>query len=153
MITLNSLLQLDCIKHPLESTDPRGAINELINLLHEQGHVQDPEDVANAVWKRELQRTTGIGEGLAVPHGRCPSLERVVAAVGYAAIPIDFKSSDDKPVEMIVLIVSPPDNTTEHVQALSAISRVLGNPATRKEAFNSDSAESLHDVLCSSNGD
>ncbi|MBM44119.1 MAG: hypothetical protein CMJ36_03775 [Phycisphaerae bacterium] len=148
MITLNSLLRLDCIKHPLESSDSRGAINELVNLLHEHGLVQDPEDVADAVWERELQRTTGIGEGLAVPHGRCPSLDKVVAAVGYAADPIDFKANDGKPVELIVLIVSPPDNTTEHVQALSAISRVLGHQATRNAAFACETAEALHALLC-----
>ena len=88
-----------------------------------------------------------------MPHGRCPSLERVVAAVGHATAPIDFKSNDGKAVEMIVLIVSPPDNTTEHVQALSAISRVLGNPRTRKEAFESETAESLHALLCSGGND
>ena len=148
MIEVQSLIQLDCIRHPLEATDTRGAITELIQLLHEQGLVADAEDTADAVWARELQRSTGIGEGLAVPHGRCPALRKVVAAVGWTPTPIDFKAADGKPVQLIVLIVSPPEDTSAHVQALGAISRVLSQAAIREAAMESTSAESLHSILC-----
>ena len=80
-------------------------------------------------------------------------MKKVVAAIGHAPMPIDFKANDGKPVELIVLIVSPPDNTTEHVQALGAISRVLGNPATRSKAFQAGTAEALYDVLCTRTDD
>lgn len=148
MIELHALIQPDCIMHPLTADDPHGVIRELVQLLHDRNLIADAEETADAVWAREQQRSTGIGEGLAIPHGRCASLKRVVAAVGWAAAPIDFKAPDDKPVQLIVLIVSPPDDTTNHVQALGAISRKLGHASVRQAAMNSASSEALHDILC-----
>ena len=148
MIELQSLIQLDCIKHPLDACDPRGVITELVQMLHDRKLVADVDEIADAVWAREQQRSTGIGEGLAIPHGRCASLRKVVAAVGWTDTPIDFQAADDKPVQLIVLIVSPTDDTTHHVQALGAISRTLGRAEIRHAAMKSTSAEALHDILC-----
>ena len=92
MIELHALIQPDCIMHPLTADDPHGVIRELVQLLHDRNLIADAEETADAVWAREQQRSTGIGEGLAIPHGRCASLKRVVAAVGWAAAPIDFKA-------------------------------------------------------------
>jgi mannitol/fructose-specific phosphotransferase system IIA component (Ntr-type) len=148
MIELKSLIQLDCIRHPLEANDPHGAIRELVELLHEHGHVQDADGTTAAVWEREQQRTTGIGNGLAVPHGRCPSLKNVVAAIGWTDRPIDFKSSDGSPVTLVAMIISPPEDTSAHVQALGAISLALGNQEVRAAAMTSSSAEDLYALLC-----
>ena len=148
MITLDALIHPNCIRHPLNADDPRGVIRELVEMLHDQSLVADVDEIADAVWAREQQRSTGIGEGLAVPHGRCASLRSVVAAVGWTSTPIDFQAADGKPVQLIVLIVSPTDDTTNHVQALGAISRTLGQVAIRQAAMESTSAEALHAVLC-----
>lgn len=148
MIELKSLIQLDCIRHPLEATDPHGVIRELVELLHEHGLVQDADETIAAVWKREQQRTTGIGAGLAVPHGRCPSLTKVVAAIGWTNRPIDFKSSDGAPVTLVAMIISPPEDTSAHVQALGAISLTLGKQEVRAAAMASSSAEDLYALLC-----
>ena len=148
MIELQSLIQLDCIKHPLDARDPRGVITELVQMLHDRKLVADVDEIADAVWAREQQRSTGIGEGLAIPHGRCASLRKVVAAVGWTDTPIDFQAADGNPVQLIVLIVSPTDDTTHHVQALGAISRTLGRTEIRHAAMKSASAEALHGILC-----
>jgi len=149
MIELNSLIQPDCILHPLKGTEPQSVIRELVELLHDRGHVQDPDETIALVWAREQQRSTGIGDGLAVPHGRCPSLKKVVAAIGWTDTPIDFKAADGAPVNLVVLIISPTEDTTGHVQALGAISRVLGSRDVRTAARQCQSAEALHALLCS----
>jgi mannitol/fructose-specific phosphotransferase system IIA component (Ntr-type) len=148
MIKLDALIQPDCIRHPLNADDPRGVIMELVQMLRDQSLVADVDEIADAVWAREQQRSTGIGEGLAIPHGRCDSLRKVVAAVGWTDTPIDFQAADGKPVRLIVLIVSPTDDTTHHVQALGAISRTLGHATIRQAAMESTSAETLHAILC-----
>ena len=148
MIELHALIQPDCIMHPLTADDPHGVIRELVQLLHDRNLIADAEETADAVWAREQQRSTGIGEGLAIPHGRCASLKRVVAAVGWAATPIEFNAADGNPVQLIVLIVSPPNDTTNHVQALGAISRKLGHASVRQAAMDSASGEVLYDILC-----
>jgi mannitol/fructose-specific phosphotransferase system IIA component (Ntr-type) len=78
-----------------------------------------------AVMEREQTRSTGIGSGIAIPHGKCAAVDELVMAVGIAAEPIDFASIDNKPVNIIVLLISPLDKTGPHIQALARISRLL----------------------------
>ena len=148
MIELKSLIQPDCILHPLKGTEPQTVIRELVELLHDRGRVQDPDETSALVWAREQQRSTGIGDGLAVPHGRCSSLKKVVAAIGWTDNPIDFKAGDGVPVTLVVLIISPSEDTSGHVQALGAISRVLSKSDVRTAARNCTSAEALYELLC-----
>lgn len=137
------LVSLHTIKVPLEATTKKEAIDELIDLLAAAGLVSDAEDLRNVVWEREQQRSTGIGEGLAIPHAKCGCTDRLVMAIGLPAEPIEFDSIDRKPVRMIVLLASPPDRTGEHIQALGKISRIMNKPGFRERAFDVDSADAL----------
>jgi len=142
------------MRAPLKSTDRQSVISELVDLLAEADCITDCETIKKAVWDRELQRTTGIGEGLAIPHGRCDVLERMVMAMGRPTIPIDFASPDKRPVELIILLVSPTDHTSDHIQALGRISRLMIDRSFREAAYSTEDAESLftlfHDALSTS---
>lgn len=147
MLELCDFISSENVRHPLEARDPRAAIEELVSLLHQQGRIQDPDTICQIVWEREQQRSTGIGEGIAVPHGRCEHLDEIAAAVGYAPEPIDFGSGDGKPVHLVFLLVSPTENTSIHVQALGAISRHLGQDPTRRAVSKVEDAEELFALL------
>jgi len=101
----------------------------------------------DTTWAREQERTTGIGEGLAVPHGRCDCIDRLVLAIGRTASPMDFQSFDHKPVRLVVLVLSPPDDTASHIQVLGGISRLLADRMTREAAYAAESAEALAHIL------
>ncbi len=122
---LTQICQPTCIKAPLNGTDKDAVINELIDLLHSQGLLQDKAVVSDAVFTRERTRSTGIGSGIAIPHGKCSAVKELVMAIGLAPDPIDFESIDDKPVSIIILLVSPTDQTGPHIQALAKISRLM----------------------------
>lgn len=153
-MNLIDLLTENTMRVPLESTDRRGAISELIDLLGEQNLIADPETIKQVVWERELQRTTGIGEGLAIPHGRCEDLKNMVMAMGIPKAPIDFASPDKCPVELIILLVSPTENTTDHIQALGRISRLMVDRTFREAAYDVNSPAELfsmfHEALTTS---
>lgn len=150
-MNLIDLIQLNTMRAPLNSTDRQGAISELVDLLAEADCISDCDTIKNAVWNRELQRTTGIGEGLAIPHGRCDVLENMVMAMGRPAVPIDFASPDKRPVELIILLVSPTNNTSDHIQALGRISRLMIDRSFREAAYSTQDAKELftlfHDEL------
>ncbi len=148
MLALNDFITADCIVHPLQATDVRGAITELVHRLESLGRIEAAGPIVDAVWAREQQRSTGIGDGIAVPHGRCGHVDHIVAAVGTASPPLDFKTGDGKPVNLVVLLVSPTENTALHIQALGAISRRLGDPDVRRRLRNCPDAACVHDVLC-----
>ena len=144
---LLDLLQENTMRAPLLSTDRQGAIGELVDLLAEEGCISDAATIRQVVWERELQRTTGIGEGLAIPHGRCDKLTSMVMAMGRPATPIDFASPDKRPVELIILLVSPTENTSDHIQALGRISRLMVNRSFREAAYTTKDANALFNLF------
>ena len=144
---IKSLIIPDVIRVPLRAEDRLGAIRELIEMLGEHGAVSDVEAAIKTTWEREQERTTGIGEGLAVPHGRCTCIDQLVLAIGRPATPIDFQSFDQKPVRLVVLVLSPPDDTASHIQVLGGISRMLSERLTREAAFAAETAAELAAVL------
>ena len=138
-------LQLDTMLVPLAATDRQGAIYELVDALAKAGSISDPDTIKQLVWEREQQRTTGIGEGLAIPHARCDKLDDLVMAMGRPTTPIDFSSPDKRPVELIILLVSPSENTADHIQALGRISRLMVNRSFREAAYATETPQALFD--------
>lgn len=122
---LTEILKPQNIKIPLQSSVKTDAIAELVNLLADNGDVTDAKKVLEAVLDRESTRTTGIGNGLAIPHGKTAGTADLVMAIGRPATPIDFQSIDGKPVTIIWLLSSPPDKTSSHIHALARISRLM----------------------------
>ena len=149
-MNLADLVQEKTMQVPLQATDRKGVINELVDLLTKEDCISNPETIKQTVWERELQRTTGIGEGLAIPHGRCDKLQHMVMAMGRPAHPIDFLSPDKRPVELVILLVSPTKNTTDHIQALGRISRLMVNQSFREAAYSTQNTEELFTLLTNS---
>ena len=137
------LISPETTKVPLEARDKTGAIGELVELLHAAGRIDDPKEILRIVLEREQQRSTGIGDGLAIPHGRCESLSDIVVAIGLPAEPLDFDAFDKKPVRLVILLLSPPDRTGDHIQALGRISRMLADRTVREKVFGASSTEAL----------
>ncbi len=122
---LTDILAKDCIRVPLEATDKTQAITELVYLLAEKGRIVHRDWVLRAVLDREAIRSTAVGHGLAVPHGKCAGTSKLVMAVGKPAQPMDFGGKDGEPVNLIVLVCSPLDQAGPHIQALARIARMI----------------------------
>ena len=144
---LTEFLQPDDVKVPLVSPGKEAAIYELVDLLADHGAVSDRAGFKAAVWQRELMRTTGIGHGVAIPHGKNLGCTRLCLAVGKPAQPIDFGSVDGKPVDLIFLLGSPPDQTGPHIQALANISRMLSDANMRQAIRTAATAEALYKLI------
>ncbi len=138
------LLSPSCVRVPLHSTQKHEILDELVDLLTENGLCPDSESVKRAVWDRETQRSTGIGEGLAIPHGKCAALPGLVLAIGKPAQPIEFGSIDKKPVQLVILLVSPPEKKDEHIQALGKISKIMTSAEFRQRAYAAQSPTELY---------
>lgn len=141
---LSRILTPERIRMPLSATEKVGAITELVDLLAQGGALANRESALAAVLKRESERTTGIGYGLAIPHGKTDGARQLVLAAGKPAQPIDFQSLDGRPVTFIVLLISPPDQTGPHIQALAKISRLMNIEAFRKAVEQATTGEQLH---------
>lgn len=144
---LTDILQPDCIKVPLRSLDKQGAIYELVDLLAEKGHVSDAAALKEAVWQREGTRTTGIGHGLAIPHGKSDCCGQLLMAIGKTSEPIEFQSIDKKPVSVIFLLLSPQDQTGPHIQVLARISRLMTRADIRAAIMRAPDAQAIYEVI------
>lgn len=146
-LTIEELLDPNAIRVPLTASDRRGSIEELVDALSATGVIGDPELFKKSVWERELQRSTGIGEGLAIPHGKCAGVVRPAIAVGIPLVPIDFGSIDRRPVRLVILLASPADRTADHIQVLHRVSRIFSDIATRERVCLSRDPKSLYNEL------
>jgi len=144
---LMEIIQPGSVRVPLVATSKQDAIFELVDVLADQAGIAARQELKDAVWQRELTRTTGIGYGIAIPHGKCRGCERLSMAVGRLSTPIDFKSIDGKPVELIVLLASPPDQTGPHIQALARISRIMTDDRARAQIKQAPSSKALYEIL------
>jgi len=144
---LTEILKPTCIKVPLEGEDKNAVIAELIDLLDANGLLSDKKAVSEAVFTRERTRSTGIGSGIAIPHGKCKGLKELVMALGIAHEPIDFESVDGKPVRIVMLLASPANQTGPHIQALAQISRLMLDEQFQQALEKADSAEEVYDLF------
>ncbi|NBC10315.1 MAG: PTS transporter subunit EIIA [Planctomycetes bacterium] len=147
---LTDILQPDCIKVPLASHDKQAAIFELADLLCEHTPIEDPDELKDAIWQREMTRTTGIGHGIAIPHGKCDGVDKLrmaIGVIGSGVEGIDFGSIDKKPVDLIILLASPTDQTGPHIQALAKISRMLTDAVIRRNLKDAPDAQTLYDLI------
>lgn len=146
-MNLLDLLTPGSICAPLRSSEKKGVIEELVDLLVAEGKVADGASLKDAVWTREQTRTTGIGHGLAIPHGKCAGLSSLAMAIGKPAEPMDFEAIDGQPVRLIVLLASPPDRTSDHIQALARVSRLMTSEAFRQEVYDADGPEAVYALI------
>ncbi|MBY0112225.1 MAG: PTS sugar transporter subunit IIA [Phycisphaerales bacterium] len=146
-MNLLDILRLECIRAPLVATDKRGVINELVDVLGAAGTVADVAALKEAVWTREQTRTTGIGHGLAIPHGKCAGINGLAMAIGKPAAPMEFESIDRQPVRFIVLLASPPDKTSDHIQALAQVSRLMMAESFRERIYAAAGPQEVFDLI------
>jgi fructose-specific phosphotransferase system IIA component len=144
---LSEILRPQDIKIPVLSQVKTEAIGELVALLAQNSQITDAKSVLAAVLEREATRTTGIGNGLAIPHGKAPGMDHLVMAIGKPAHPIDFQSIDGKPVTIIWLLCSPPDQTAPHIHALARISRLMTLDKFRANLNAAHTAQEMYDII------
>jgi len=146
-MNLTDILTVKRIKIPLNATTKEGVIAELVDLLAADGAVTDRDKVLQAVLEREKTHTTGIGSGLALPHGKCSGVDELTMAIGTTASPVDFQSIDGKGVTLVMLLVSPMDKTGPHIQALAHISRLVSVDAFRNKLNRAASADEMFQLI------
>ena len=134
------------IRLPVEAQDKPGALRELAHLLAEQcgGGV---EDIIQGVEERERSLGTGIGFGVAIPHGKSPTMRELGVVCGVTAAPIAWDSVDGEPVRLLFLLAGPESSAGIHVKVLSRIARLVRREAVRQRLLQATSPEELHRAI------
>ena len=144
---LSELLERTRVRIPLRGHTKDEVLRELVELAL---HGTDPavaNSVLASVQERERWMSTGIGGGIAIPHGKAPDMDRLIAAAGVSREPIDYDALDGRPVQLFFLLVGPESASGAHVKALSRISRLLRRDALRDALTGATSADEFLRVV------
>ncbi len=135
------------MKVPLGSRTKADVLRELVELVAAGRGNSAVDGILAAVREREQVLSTGIGGGLAIPHGKTPYVDQLVLAAGVAPEAIDFDALDGQPVQLFFLLVGPETASGAHVKALSRISRLLRRDQLRAELIDARSPEAFLQVI------
>lgn len=144
---LSELLPPERIRIPLAGRSKDDLLRELVDVLHATGEVGDASEVLRAVRERESVLSTGIGNGVAIPHGKSSQVSELAMAAGVTAEPVDFEALDGRPVSLFFLLVGPESAAGDHVKALSRISRLVRSDTFRRRLIGASSPEEFHSIL------
>lgn len=144
---LLEFLQRGRIVPRLEARDKLGVLSELSEVLVSTGVVASARDAVHVLLEREKLGSTGIGEGIAIPHGKIRELKEVVAVFGRSPDGVDFDSMDGAPVQLFFLLMAPENSASTHLKALARISRLLKDRGFREELLQADSQEALFQII------
>lgn len=146
---LKETLTLDLVTTDLPGKDKNEIIRSLMDLICKSGKIKDPAMALDDVLAHETGMSTGMEQGIAIPHAKSDSVDELVACVGISKRKIDFESLDRKPAQIFVMTLSPRDGTGPHVQFLAEISRLLKDARLRKQLLKAQDNAELLKILTS----
>ena len=137
------------IRAALNADEKEDLIREMTGALQEAGELAEEEhgSIVKAILKREELGSTGIGRGVAVPHTKHPSVDKLIGTVGVSPEGVDFNSLDGEKVHLFFLLISPPDRPGDHLRALENISRQLRDDTFCKFLKQSKTIEDIQQLL------
>lgn len=151
MLRIRELLDGDLIIEDIQATDKAGVIREFASLLGNAGRVRDAEELVSVILKRE-STSTGIGDGVAIPHGRLKDIPAVIVAFGRSRRGVDFQSLDDKPAHLFFLFVTPENRPEDHLAVLRRLARITRNPVLRERLLHSTNRLEMQKLILDEDG-
>ncbi|MBI1388452.1 MAG: hypothetical protein GC154_08390 [bacterium] len=146
-MNLMDLISPRCIKAPLQSTNKKDVLAELVDLLVTTKRLPHRDSIYDALIEREEVGSTGIGHGVALPHAKCAEVKEIYIACGVSPQGIDFEALDSEPVYIFFLILAPRSAPGQHLKVMSLLTRFLSRASAREELMQAKDADEIYAVL------
>ena len=143
---LSEFLDFEAVRVELAAGNKRQLLNQLAQIAAARLSL-DPSAIADSIAERERLGSTGFGGGVAIPHGKLDKLDRVYALAARLAAPMDYKAVDGQPVDLVFLLLSPPNAGAEHLKALAAVSRLVRHGGIVEKLRGARSRDAMAAVL------
>jgi PTS system nitrogen regulatory IIA component len=144
---LSELLVPAAVNPRLKASSKRDAIAEMVSLMEAAYGIDSQGEILDRVLRREAIMSTGIGNGVAIPHGKARAVDRMMAACAVSPGGVEFEAVDGEPASLFILLVSPESVGTPHVKVLANISRLLKEESVRRNLRQADSPNALLSVI------
>jgi len=143
---LTDFLDFDAIKPALSAGNKRSLLQQLAHMAGQRLQL-DAAAILDSLSEREKLGSTGFGQGVAIPHGKVPGLARIYCLFARLAEPVRYNAIDGAPVDLVFLLLSPPDAGAEHLKALAAVSRVIRHGPALEQMRGARTRDALAAVL------
>ncbi len=140
-------LKPSAVIEELKASTKEAVLEELASVLPLAGRNDDWEKMVKVLMAREKLGSTGIGDGIAIPHGKLRGLDHLMIAFGRSKKGVDYNAMDGKPVYLFFLLMAPEDSPGQHLKVLARISRLLKDETIRKKLIEAKSTEELYRVI------
>jgi len=140
-------LPVEVVEPDLKANDRTSVLSALISLLAERYEGLDADEILRVMEEREKLGSTGIGEGVAIPHGKVKGLKKVLLAMGLSKEGIDFDSIDGKPAHVFFLIAAPENSVGVHLSLLARINKISGDPESREKIMKASDAREIRNAV------
>jgi PTS system nitrogen regulatory IIA component len=145
-------LKEEAIISELNATDKKGVLEKLTGAVARASGVNQ-EEMVRVLLERERLGSTGIGEGIAIPHGKLKSLQSLLVSFGRSRKGVDFESIDGKPAHLFFLLMAPENSTGDHLRMLAGISRLLKDDTFRQRLMTAEDQHKLYAVIADGDRD
>ena len=146
-MNLKTVLSAETICLNLKGTTKKDIINELLDILVAAKKIDDRLSAYNAVMDREQKMSTGMKHGIAIPHGKSPTINDLVACIGISEAPVEFDALDHEPCRIFIMTLSPVEKTGPHLQFLAEISLLFKSADIRQKILKASSSEEVIKLL------
>jgi nitrogen PTS system EIIA component len=144
---IDDILSKDSIIANLAGTNKEEVLRETTDFMQNQNMIKDKETLFNTLMEREKLGSTGIGENVAIPHGKSDELSQIIIVFGRSIEGVEFESLDQKPVHFVCMVIAPSNSTGQHLKALARISRLFKNQNLREGILKLQDANQIYALL------
>lgn len=144
---IDEILSKDSIIANLVGTNKEQVLREITDFLQNLKLIKNKETLLNTLMEREKLGSTGIGENVAIPHGKSDELSQIIIVFGRSLEGVDFESLDQKPVHFVCMVIAPSNSTGQHLKALARISRLFKNQNLRENILKLQDANQIYSLL------
>ena len=146
-MNIRDIINVNSIALNLEVKDKTELINKMAELAFESGKIIDLNEVKNRLFVREKLMSTGIGNSIALPHAKSNKIKKTIGSFAVLSNPIDYESLDNKPVNIVLMIIGRESNISENLKLLSSISKIINNDSFITVALAARSAEDILEIF------
>ncbi len=146
-MTLQDILTLDCTQCAVPASSKKRLLEQICQLAAIELGDTNPGDLLDSLLNREKMGSTGIGNGIAIPHGRLQNTNKAIAVFLTTERAIDFDAIDNKPVDIFICLFVPQENTQEHLQTLQSIARLFSNRKTAKQVRKCANKQEMYNLI------
>ncbi len=146
-MTLTDALERDYIKVPLQARTKNAIIEELVEVLIKNRPTYNQEEILAAVLAREVLGSTGLADGVAIPHAKTAAVDKIALVMGITPEPIDFKAQDGKGSQLFFLVLAPEKESSAYIELLASIARATSSAVVRRMMIKAHTPDEVLQLL------